>query len=298
MSDTTRIFVPDGNGFGGNGVEGMLLGSMMNGGGGFGGNGMWNNPIWAIVFLAALRNGGIFGDNYGNSGSRCQLSAIQDQISTNHGQTLIMDAIKGNQSAVHELATTIGCNHNAVTAAINGVQSAICSLGNQVGMNSAQIVNAIQSGNMQLANQLASCCCDVRQDVTKMGYENQINNLQQSQMIQNGFSQIGYANAENTCALKQNTTDNTNRVIAKLDAIEDSRKDREIATLTAQLTAANSRAERQAELAPIYKSLNDIQCKQPNTVTVPYQPFVTIPNCVAYQAFGLNPYGLNNGQWS
>lgn len=45
--------------------------------------------------------------------------------------------------------------------------------------------------------------------------------------------------------------------------VKDSRKDREIATLTAQLTAANSRAERQAELAPIYQQLSEIACNQP-----------------------------------
>ena len=39
----------------------MAAMAMMGGGmGGFGG-GMWNNPIWAIVFLAALQNGGLFG---------------------------------------------------------------------------------------------------------------------------------------------------------------------------------------------------------------------------------------------
>lgn len=110
---------------------------------------------------------------------------------------------------------------------------------------------------------------------------------------------MGYAAAENACAIKQNATDNISRVLAKLDQIEDSRKDREIASLTAALTAANSRAERAAELAPVLKQLNDIQCKQSNMVTVPYQPFVTVPNCVAYQAYGLNGYGLNpNGLWS
>lgn len=281
MSDTTRIFVPDG-GFGGNGLEAALLAN----GGGFGGG--MNNPFWAIVLLAFLRNG-FFGGDGSWGGNNAQLSAIQDQLSTNHGQTLIMDAIKGNASAVHELATTIGCNHNAVTAAINGVQGAICNLGNQVGMNSAQVINAIQSGNMTLANQLSSCCCDLKNTMTTQNYENRINNIQQSQLISNGFSQIGYANAENT-----------SKVIAKLDQIEDSRKDREIASLTAQLATVNARAERQAELAPIMKQLSDIACKQPTTYNVPYQPFTAVPNCVAWNAFGLNPYGYNynNGQWS
>lgn len=291
MGDTTRIFVPDGGSFGSNGLEGALVGSLMNGNGGFGG-GMWNNPIWAIVFLAALRNGGIFGNNGwdGNGTHPCttsQLTAIQETLNSNHGQTLLMDAIKGNAGAVHELATTIGCNHNAVQAAINGVQSAICSLGNQSNMNSMQVVNAIQSGNTALANQLSQCCCDNKLLTTTQGYENRINNIQQSQLISNGFSQIGYANADNTA-----------KVIAKLDAIEDSRKDREINSLTAQLATVNARAERQAELAPIYQKLNDIQCKQPATVTLPYSCATAVPTSLVYGAYGLNPYGYNNGQWS
>ncbi len=280
MSDKTYVF-PEGSGNGG--LDPNLLLSMN---GGFGGGNYFNNPIWALIFLAAFQNGGMFG-NGGNA--NCNLNSIREQLSDNQNSTLLMDAIKGNQGAVHELATAINCDFNAVNAAINGVQSSICNIGNQIGMSSAQIVNSIQNGNMALANQLQSCCCDVRQDVTRMGYENQINNLQQSNMIQRGFGDLAANNDANTRA-----------VLGKLDAIEDSRKDREIASLTAALTAANSRAERQAELAPILQMLNDIQCKQPQTYNVPYQPFTAVPNCVAYQAFGLNPYGIgvNNGVWS
>lgn len=281
----------------------LTTAALMNGGGGFGG-GMWNNPIWAIVFLAALRNGGIFGNNNGwdgNGAHPCttsQLTAIQETLNSNHGQTLLMDAIKGNAGSIHELATTIGCNQNAVTAAINAVQSAICNVGNQVGMGTAQVINAVQSGNCQVAQAVKDCCCQTQQNIITQGYENRIANLQQSQLIQNGFAQVGYASAEQTCAIKQNATDNTSRIIDKLDAIEDARKDREIASLTAQLATVNARAERQAELAPIVQKLNDIMCKQPNTVTVPYQPFVTVPNCVAWNAslYGLNPYA-NGGNF-
>lgn len=288
--DRTYIY----EGANGSNLESALVGSLMNGG--MGGANAWNsNPIWAIVFLAALRNGGIFG-NEGSNGYQSQLSQIQDTLNTNQGNTMLMDAIKGNGTAISQLASTIGCNQNAVVAAINSVQSAICNVGNQVGMGTAQVINAVNSGDTGIINTLQSCCCDVKQLVTTQGYENRLANLQQSQLIQNGFAQVGYAAAEQTCAIKQNTTDNTSRILAKLDAMEDSRKDREINTLTAQLTAANSRAERAAELAPIYQSLNDIKCKQPQTFNVPYQPFTAIPNCIAYQAFGLNPFA-NGGQF-
>lgn len=301
MSEDTKIFnVPDS----GNNIAELAM--LSNGG--FGGNNMWNNPIWAIVFLAALRNGGIFGNNGfdGNGIHGCttsQLSAIQETLNSNHGQTLLMDAIKGNANSVHELATTLNCNQNAVIGAINAVQSSICNLGNSVGMNSMQIVNAINSGNASLANQLSQCCCDVKTETLKMGYDNQINNMQQSQLIQNGFAQVGYASAEQTCAIKQNATDNTNRVIAKLDAIEDDRKNREISNLTAQLTAATSRAERAAELAPVYQALNDIKCKQPKTETIYAPSVVGVPACTAFNAlyggYGFNPFFNNGGNiWS
>lgn len=278
-----------------------LLTASLMGGGNFGG-GMWNNPIWAIVFLAALRNGGIFGNNNGwdNNGTHpcmtSQLTAIQETLNSNHGQTLLMDAIKGNAGSIHELATTIGCNQNAVTAAINSVQSAICNVSNQVGMGTAQVINAVQSGDTSIITAIKDCCCQTQQNIIKMGYDNQINNLQQSNMIQNGFCQVGYEAAQNANGIKQAISDQTLAVLNKIDAVEDARKDREIASLTAQLATVNARAERQAELAPITQKLNDIMCKQPTTYNVAYQPFTAVPNCIAYQAFGLNPFA-NGGNF-
>ena len=290
MTESKTFVIPEGGGYGSSLDPNLLLG--MNGGMG---GGMWNNPIWALVFLAFL------GNNFGGwgGGNNSQLSQIQDTLNTNQGNTLLMDAIKGNQTAIGQLAQTIGCNYNAVQTAINGVQSAICNLGSRNDMNAMQIVNAINSGNSMLANQLSSCCCDVKQLVTTQGYENRINNIEQSNMITKGFGDVAYATQAQTTALAASNDANTRSVLAKLDAIEDSRKDREIASLTAALTAANSRAERQAELAPIYQQLNDIKCKQPETVTVPYSPITPVPSCVAWNAalYGNYGYGWNGGNF-
>ena len=279
MSEKTYVF-PEGNG---SSLDPNLV-AMMNGGGGFGGNG-FNNPFWALVLLAFLRNN--FGWGGDSNGGNCSAAFVSSQL----GQ-----AIAGNANALSNLSTHLDCSIGQVQTGIAALQSAIQSVANQTGMSGMQVINAIQSGNTAIANQISQCCCDNKLLTTSQGYENRINNLQQSQLIQNGFNQIGYAAAEQTCAIKQNQTDNTSRVLAKLDAIEDSRKDREINSLSAALTAANSRAERQSELAPIYKALADIQCKQPQTIPVPYQPFTAIPNCVAYQMglCGGFPYGPNS----
>lgn len=279
MSEKTYVF-PEGNG---SSLDPNLV-AMMNGGGGFGGNG-FNNPFWALVLLAFLRNN--FGWGGDGNGGNCSAAFVSSQL----GQ-----AIAGNANALSNLSTHLDCSIGQVQTGIAALQSAIQSVANQTGMSGMQVINAIQSGNTAIANQISQCCCDNKLLTTSQGYENRINNLQQSQLIQNGFNQIGYAAAEQTCAIKQNQTDNTSRVLAKLDAIEDSRKDREISSLNAALTAANSRAERQSELAPIYKALSDIQCKQPSTFNVPYQPFTAIPNCVAYQMglYGGFPCGPNS----
>lgn len=279
MSEKTYVF-PEGNG---SSLDPNLV-AMMNGGGGFGGNG-FNNPFWALVLLAFLRNN--FGWGGDGNGGNCSAAFVSSQL----GQ-----AIAGNANALSNLSTHLDCSIGQVQTGIAALQSAIQSVANQTGMSGMQVINAIQSGNTAIANQISQCCCDNKLLTTSQGYENRISNLQQSQLIQNGFNQIGYAAAEQTCAIKQNQTDNTSRVLAKLDAIEDSRKDREISSLNAALTAANSRAERQSELAPIYKALSDIQCKQPSTFSVPYQPFTAIPNCVAYQMglYGGFPCGPNS----
>lgn len=279
MSEKTYVF-PEGNG---SSLDPNIV-AMMNGGGGFGGNG-FNNPFWALVLLAFLRNN--FGWGGDGNGGNCSAAFVSSQL----GQ-----AIAGNANALSNLSTHLDCSIGQVQTGIAALQSAIQSVANQTGMSGMQVINAIQSGNTAIANQISQCCCDNKLLTTSQGYESRISNLQQSQLIQNGFNQIGYAAAEQTCAIKQNQTDNTSRVLAKLDAIEDSRKDREISSLTAALTAANSRAERQSELAPIYKALADIQCKQPSTFSVPYQPFTAIPNCVAYQMglCGGFPYGPNS----
>lgn len=254
------------------------LWAALNNGGGFGG-GFGGGNWFAILFLLVL-----FGrDGLGRGGYN--MDYIGSQLTS---------AAQGNANAISNLSTQLNCSNGQILSAINAIQAAIQSVGAQNNLSFAQTINAVNSGDASIISALQSCCCDVKQLVTTQGYENRLANLQQSQLIQNGFSQVGYAAAENACAIKQTTIDNTNRIIAKIDAVQDEAKNNKINELTAALTAANSRAERQAELAPIYKALSDIQCKQPNVVTVPANNGVLVPSCVAWQ-MGLNGLGLGYG---
>lgn len=293
----TRIFaMPDsGNGGGGtNGLLAMLPALMQQRGldpnilalanGRNGSNGGWGDGLFAILLLFILMGrGGLWGNQGGGGFMGNGQGGVVPMLNNDANTAVIMQAVQRNGFNIASLATALNTSSDAVLAAINSLGGQICNLGNQMGQNTNQIVTAVMQGNNGIISQLCECCCSIKGLVTEQGYQNQLAILNQTNAFQNGinnlavgqergFSAMGYALADQGCQSRQNADANTRAILAKLDAMEDSRKDREIAALTAQLTAANSRAERQAELAPIYKQLADIACKQPPTFPMPYCP--------------------------
>ena len=302
MSDAKVIMFPEAGNVGGNnnGFDPNLLLALTHNGGLNGGNGIW---VLFLLILFGWRGNGFGNNNYEGTGF------LSNQINNTAGRDLLMQAINNNGTNLSALASTLNCDVNAIKTAINTLQNSICQVGNNLGMSIADVKNSITMGNMNIAQQIAQCCCDNKLLVQGMGYEGQLRDQVNTNAIVNtighvndsvnhGFSRVSYETSQQTCSIQNGLRDQTQTILNKLDALEDSRKDREIAELTAKLTAANSRAERQAELTPIYQKLNDIGCKQPNTVTVPYQPFVTVPNCVAWNGVYGFPYGQNGSIWS
>ena len=257
------------------GIDPNMLLAMKNNSG-FGGEGGWFMWVIFLFFLMGWGGNG-FGFGFGN-----QNGNLPNLINNDAGRELLMSAIQGNGNAIGQLATTLNCNINQVNSALQALATQLQGVGNQVGMSGMQVINAIQSGNAQLASQLAQCCCD-----NKMAICQQTNTLQSTingvgNAMERGFSDNAFRMQTLACDLKTSANDNTRAILGKLDQIEDSRKDREIASLTAQLTASQSRAERQSELQPIYKALADIQGKQPNTVPVQWpqiKAFQETPLC-------------------
>ena len=303
MSESKTFILPDGQGGGGmipllaslcqqRGIDPNVLLAAKNNSG-FGGEGGW---IMWVIFLFFLMgwggNGFGFGNQYGN---------LPNLINNDAGRELLMSAIQGNGNAIGQLATTLNCDINQVNSALQALTTQLQGVGNQVGMSGMQVINAIQSGNAQIASQLAQCCCD-----NKMAICQQTNTLQSAingvgNAMERGFSDNAFRMNTLACDLKTSANDNTRAILGKLDQIEDSRKDREIASLTAQLTASQSRAERQSELQPIYKALADIQGKQPNTVPVKWpqiKDFQENPLCASSVNYLYNPYSPNFNGWA
>ncbi len=310
MSETkTYVFGNDGQCGGGmmsllapllqrNGLDPNLLLAMNKNGNGWGdGSGfMW------VIFLFFLMGWG--GNGWGGFGGNGR-GAIANEINNDYGRSLLMDAIGGNRNALSNLATQLNCTEGQIQSAISALTSQVQSVGNQVGMSGMQTINALQQGNMQIAQQLANCCCENRLATCQQTNTLQaaINNVAVGQ--ERGFSDVAYETQRQTCDLHNAIKDSTQTIVNgqqqavmremqnKIDSLREENSTFKSSAMTSQIVG-QALAPVNAVLAGLQKEVGEIKCAQPNTVTVPYQPFVTVPNCVAAQ-YGL--YANANGFW-
>jgi hypothetical protein len=272
----------------------------MKGNNGFGGEGGWF--MW-VIFLFFLMGWGGNGFGFGNG-----RGGLANEINNDYGRGLLMDAIGGNRNALSNLATQLNCTEGQIQSAISALTSQVQSVGNQVGMSGMQTINALQQGNMQIAQQIANCCCENRLAICQQTgtLQNAINNVAVGQ--ERGFSNVAYETQRQTCDLHNAIKEATAELKAgqtaaefrdmqdKIDHLREENGNYKSSAMMSQIVG-QSLAPVNAALAGLQSEVNAIKCAQPNTVTVPYQPFQAVPNCVAAQ-YGL--YGCNaaaNGFW-
>jgi hypothetical protein len=81
-------------------------------------------------------------------------------MNDNHTSDLLMSAIQGNNHAIQEASTRLGCDINAIASAVQGVRSDIASVGSQLGFSSERIINAVNQGDCGVIQALKDCCCE------------------------------------------------------------------------------------------------------------------------------------------
>ena len=310
MSESkTYIFGENQNG-GSNGMLGLLAPLLqkqgvdpnvllaMKGNNGFGGEGGWF--MW-VIFLFFLMGWGGNGFGFGNNGR----GGLANEINNDYGRSLLMDAIGGNRNALSNLATQLNCTEGQIQNAISALTSQVQSVGNQVGMSGMQTINALQQGNMQIAQQIANCCCENRLAICQQTgtLQNAINNVAVGQ--ERAASSLAYATKDQSCELKNAIRESTLTIVNgqkqqemremqnKIDALREENSTFKASAMTSQIVGQAVAPINQV-LAGLQKEVGAIKCAQPNTVTVPYQPFQAIPNCVAAQ-YGLYGYNAANG---
>lgn len=283
--------------------------AMCRGGGGFGGGFDINGLIGLVVVASLFGNngGGLFG-----GGNNRNVSAEQT----------ILDAINRNGIDMGQMANTLRCSIGDIMVAVQNVASSIGNVSNQVGLTGQQTINAIQQGNMGIIQQLCNCCCDLKSIICNQTnlLQGAINDVVVSQ--ERGFSSLGYATREQTCAIEKAIAASTEAVLAGQRAAEMREMQREITErdrrIAAQETAINNYQQTQTfgamitqATAPIAAAVQGLQgdvdgikCRLPRTEVIPATPeyvainrSINVPYC-SYGAYG-NPYGLcgNNGGW-
>ena len=266
----------------------------MKGNNGFGGEGGWF--MWVIFLFFLMGWGGNGWGGFGNNGR----GGLANEINNDNGRALLMVAIGGNRNALSNLATQLNCTEGQIQSAISALTSQVQSVGNQVGMSGMQTINALQQGNMQIAQQIANCCCQTNNNITTQGYESKLAICQQTHSINDN------ANA-NALMLRDNNQSNHLALMGKLDQMQtqamqdklDALREKNSA-LVAQISNEHQTQALQAYQAQIITPVNaalaalqaevaGIKCKLPNTVSVPYPQLKTY-NPEVFQAAAMGAY--------
>lgn len=284
-----------------------------------GGNGMFGNGNtnlmdllgFAIVASMFGWNNGGFGNGFGGGNGAGFLS---NQINNDAGRELIMQAVtsQGEQSraAIQTLSTMLGQDFSLVNSQIQGIQTALNQVANTQGITALQVINAIQAGDASLASQFQKCCCDNQLAICQQtnALQNSISGVQQSVAAKAAADQL--AMCQQTYALTDTMNRNYLNLDNKIDAMESSRKDRELAAKDAEIATLKSQnftagivqqavAPLNAQLAGLAKEVDDIKCKLPNTINVEY-PQVSVVNTTPYMGgfyagYGYGGFGGNIG---
>ena len=306
--DGISIYPNVGNG--GSSIDPALLLAMSNNGG-FGGM----NPIWMMFmypFILPFMNmfgGGLWGNGFG--GNNAGTGFIANQLNNDAGRDLILQAINGRADALGQLAQILNTSVATVQSGINSLNTDLVSMDGNVKLTGAQIINAIQSGNTALGQQVAQCCCENRLAICQ-----QTNALSSQIAAHDASVRLQLANNEaadqlsvcqQTNALTTQAERNTNSI---LNAIAGQNtlitkefcdlKERELQNkidtqgdIITQLRGQISNDAQTATFTRAIAELNDkiaaIAAKQPNTVPIQY------PNLVAVNA---SPYAYGMGQTS
>lgn len=200
-----------------------------NGSGMWGGDGSW---IFAFLIIALIFGAGNLGG--GNSGPSYVLGAgTQDAITrsdlcSEFNFNNLSRSVLGIQNGLCDgfyamnngMLTGFNTLGNTVQNGFHGVDNAVCQLGyqnaqliNGVNQNMNTGFNGVTAGLTALGTQMASCCCDTQRQVER------------------GFCDTNYNAATNARDIIQSTHNDTDRIIARLDAMESTRQQEKIDAL-------------------------------------------------------------------
>ena len=317
MAQNDGVYVFDSNSGKGNGLSDYAALAALNGNGFGGMNPMWMMFMYPFLlpFFSMFGGYGGFG-GFGGWGNGMNGGAgfISNQLNNDAGRDLILQAINGRADALGQLAQILNTSVSNVQNGINSLNTALVSLGGDTKLTGAQIINAIQSGDTALGQQVAQCCCENRLAIC-----NQTNALQSQAAANHAATQLQMAQIESadqlavcqqTNALSGQAERNTNAILNAIGAQTTAMtkefcdlKERElqskidtqgdiITQLRGQISNDKQTLQFNAAFQALDNKIDAIAAKQPATTPVIWpnlQAINTTPN------IGFNPWGYGFG---
>ena len=262
--------------FGGEGIVGLIaliIISGMFGFGGFGGFGGGMNGMFPWLLMSGGFNG--FG---GNSGV-----VTRADMCSEFNFNGLESSVRGVQQGLCDGFYAV---NTSLLNGFHGVDNAVCNLGYQTqqGFNATQV--AMMQGQNAIQTQLANCCC-----------ENRTGQMQLGNSMERGFCDVNYAQATNTNAIIQNAHNDTDRILARIDAFERNQDKEKIAQQAAEIQAYKQNATFGAMLdasrAEILRRTGS-ECPTAAYLVQPPQSISFATNCNGQAVFGNNG-GCGNG---
>jgi hypothetical protein len=211
--------------------------------------GMWDNPFMYLLFLWIFNGNNGFGWNRNGMGP----------VGAGMAETQAINSVQIDdiRTKLAETAAEVACGNKSV----DGLACSLQGLGIQVGNVKDAVLQGINSidkslssGNMQLAQQIADCCCGVKSALASgfCGVEKEI--LRQGNAIEAGFAQVGFGQANVVNALSNGFSNigfqnerNTNQIVQAIQNESSSTRQ-----LMAQYHNEDIVAQKDAQIAKLY----------------------------------------------
>jgi hypothetical protein len=212
---------------------------------------MFNNSGYSLADVAAAtgKNGDMFGDNGwwiillflftgfgGNGWGGRGGSTTREEISYGFSMNNLENSVRGIQQGL--------CD--GFYAMNTGMLNGFAGVTNAVTSNANSLENQVQA----VGTQMASCCCDLKTEITR------------------GFADLGYALATQSCETRRAITDSTRAI---LDFLTQDK----IASLTAENQNLKFAASQQAQNAYLVSAIGPKYPIPAYVVPNPYSPTTT-----------------------
>lgn len=262
---------------------GAVTGNGRNNSGAFGDNGAW----WIIIFVLFFA----FGGRWGNNGNGNNGSSVTD------GYVLASDFAQLSRQLDSGFDRTLQATTNINNGLCDGfyaMNTNFGTLNTNLCNQFSNITNAITQNGYEsrlatqtLGSQLSGCCCDVKESIQGVNYNNAIN----TNTISREIADVNYNMATNTCAINNNITTNTRDVIdsvnASYRALHDEIVANRIEDKNAQITAQQNEINA-LRLTASQQAQNNYLVNQLRPAPV---PAFNVPTPYMYGSFGCNSCG-------